>query len=176
MRAFFRFMAKGTRLEIRGKEEFLKELLGPTVQKFLEGCLMSGIGKWEPVEDDAPASVPASVPPVVPAERIQTTESLPTLAELRARASVNNNKELVTLVVYYADQYKKTLPTNEDIRQLLREELREKDEVLRSMTTYLQRAKKQGWIAQEGKKWRLTSTGIQAVQRMLHSFNIKQEG
>jgi len=173
MRAFFRFMAKGMRIELRGREEFLKELLGTTAQKFLEGCLMSGIGEWKPVEEHVPASVPAPVPAVVPTEQ---PESPLTLAELRAKANVNNNKELVTLVVYYSDQCKKSLPSNEEIRQLLREELREKDEVLRSMTTYLQRAKKQGWIAQEGKKWRVTSAGIQAVQRMLQSSHIKQGG
>ncbi|WP_156273662.1 hypothetical protein [Neomoorella glycerini] len=90
-----------------------------------------------------------------------------TLPELRSRASVTNNKELVTLVVYYGDYYRGQAPNTEEVRRMLREELREKSKTVNAVSTYLQRARKEGWIDQEGKKWRMTSTGIQRVKTWL---------
>ncbi|WP_084665784.1 hypothetical protein [Thermanaeromonas toyohensis] len=170
MRGYFRFMAKGVRVDLKVEQAFLKEVLGDTLKKFLEGCLMSGICEWKPVEEDTPAT-PTSAPTAVPVEQ---AEPLLTLPELRAQANVANNKELVTLVIYYADYCQKNPPSNEEIRRLLREELREKDVVLNSMTTYLQRAKRQGWVAQEGKRWRITSTGLQKIQQMLGSSTLSK--
>lgn len=158
MEGVFRFVAKGLEMEIRGGEEFLKEVLGDRLQKILDECLVKGLFAWQP-EDPAPARKETA--------KEETSEPVPTLAEMRSRANITNNKELVTLAIYYAEYYQKNPPNNDDLRHLLREELREKEVVLNSMTTYLQRAKKQGWIAQEGKRWRMTSTGLQKMQQLL---------
>lgn len=160
MEAYFRFTASGAELELKGGEEFIKGLLGDKIQELIHDFMKQGISRLEVTVEEP--SGPAEESPLPDKENI-----LPTIAELRAKSRVSNNKELVTLAIYYTDYCQKNSPTNEDLRRILREDLREKDSIVGSLTTYLQRAKKEGWIAQEGKKWRITSTGLKMVQQWL---------
>lgn len=173
MALYFRFATTELEMAIKGREEavkeLLKEMLGNKFQQFLEECLSqkpterkTSPPKKTAVEGRAAAEEGATN--LVPAElKIQT----PTLADMRSKANIANNKELVLLAIYYAHYCQKTPPNNSLIRRLLKEELKERDEVVNSVTTYLQRAKKQGWIEQEGKSWRITSTGLQKIRQIL---------
>ncbi|GFN23650.1 MAG: hypothetical protein IMW96_06550 [Thermoanaerobacteraceae bacterium] len=157
MQAYCRIAVHGGKLVLKGEAEFVKEVLREHLSELLHEWgkesdrVEVAVEPVPAVEEAAPAPPPAS----------------PTMAELRSRARVENNKELVTLAVYYCEHCRHEQPTNEDLRRILKDELREKTSTINSLTTYLQRAKKEGWLGQEGKRWRLTSTGLEKVQELL---------
>ncbi|MGI9952517.1 hypothetical protein V3F56_09170 [Moorellaceae bacterium AZ2] len=157
MKSYCKVVVRGCKVVLKGDQEFVKEVLRDHLSELLHEC-----AKERNYDEEAkePTPVVQDAGPV-------SGGSIPTIAELRSKAGVQNNKELVTLVVYYCDHYRQESPTNEDLRRVLKEDLREKTSTINSLTTYLQRAKKEGWVAQEGKRWRLTGTGLQKVHEWL---------
>ncbi|HBT47668.1 MAG TPA: hypothetical protein DEA73_07320 [Peptococcaceae bacterium] len=158
MEAYCRITVHGGKLVLKGQAEFVKEVLREHLSELLH--------EWGK-EDDRGKERAEPAPAAEEAAPAPSPASPTTMAELRSRARVENNKELVTLAVYYCEHCRHEQPTNEDLRRILKEELREKTSTINSLTTYLQRAKKEGWLGQEGKRWRITSTGMQKVQELL---------
>lgn len=164
MEAYFKLVTRGLKVVLRGDQEFVRETL--TNQLLSELLYEFAKEKSYYAEREGKAAEVEQVSDEGEGME-KNLETIPTIAEFRSRAHVQNNKELVTLVVYYADYCHKEPPTNEDLRRILKADLREKSSTINSLTTYLQRAKKEGWVAQDGKRWRITATGLQKVQEWL---------
>lgn len=168
MEAYFKLVTRGLKVVLKGDQEFVRETL--THQLLSE--LLYEFAKersYFAEREDRAAEVGRVSEEGEGMEK--SLEAIPTIAELRSRAQIQNNKELVTLVVYYADYCRKEPPTNEDLRRILKADLREKSTTVNSLTTYLQRAKREGWVTQDGKRWRITATGLQKVQEWLEEYN-----
>jgi hypothetical protein len=87
------------------------------------------------------------------------------LSDLRAmRARARTNPELVTLLVHLAARQGR--PTdNAELRRLVRG--LDEPAVLASLSTYLRRAERNGWLSREGDRWRLTEAGSVRVAELL---------
>lgn len=168
---YFKLVTRELKIELKGEREYIREILESKLYAFLEtnnkdGCQQQYDPDIFETIDESDKITPHGLEreEAVPEKPV---EPIPTIAELRAKAKLNNNKELVAFVVYYRDHYYKESPTMDDIRLILKDELREKSTVVGSVSTYLQRAKKEGWIDQDGKKWRMTGTGLQVAKEWL---------
>ncbi|MGQ9533410.1 MAG: hypothetical protein ACUVTQ_11520 [Desulfotomaculales bacterium] len=85
--------------------------------------------------------------------------------DLRAvRALARTNPELMTLLVHLAARQGR--PTDSaELRRLARG--LDEPALLSSLSTYLRRAERNGWLSREGDRWRLTEAGSARVAELL---------
>ncbi|WP_338827712.1 hypothetical protein [Neomoorella thermoacetica] len=182
---YLKIITRNFKIVLKGKkEDFVDEALETRLFAFLSriqawGEAITPAANLATVEQiDEEDTIPVSVDnePGVAREKAAAAKEAgdeeimvhsQSISELRARATISNNKELATLVVYYSDYCKKQPPATYDVRRIMREELREKAATVNSVSTYLQRARREGWVDLDGKKWRITSTGLQMIEKML---------
>lgn len=183
---YLKIITRDYKMVLKGKkEDLVDEALETRLLALLSNIQARGetatpaanLAAIEQIDEEDAIPVPADDEAGTPREKaaaatkdagdVETAAQSPSVSEMRARATISNNKELATLVVYYSDICKKQPPSTPDIRRIMREELREKAVTINSVSTYLQRARKEGWIDFDGKKWRMTSTGLQAIEKML---------
>lgn len=182
METYLKIVTRDLKIELKGGVDFIKEVLNQKLYDVLDlasakyqAVFQESDEELENIDanDKIPAAQEAEKGSEIGLEKekgFAKHEILtPSLKELKSRAKLGNNKELVTLVVYYSDFCLHQPPGSEDIRRLLKEELCEKPSILISLSTYLQRAKKEGWVNQEGKRWRMTGAGIEKVREWLKS-------
>ncbi|MGI9862080.1 hypothetical protein SDD30_11945 [Moorella naiadis] len=167
---YLKLVTRELKLELKGEREHIREILESRLYDFLKTKNNDSCSQRDDPEmlERIDASDNIAAQGTEKEEAVsETARTIPTIAELRAKAKLNNNKELVAFVVFYKDYYYKEAPTMDDIRLIMKDELREKSTVVASVSTYLQRAKKEGWIDQDGKRWRMTGIGLQIAKGWL---------
>ncbi|MCG0278589.1 MAG: hypothetical protein L5656_08690 [Thermanaeromonas sp.] len=175
MGLYFRFAVPGLEVAVKGREEavkeLLKEMLGHKFQQILDSCVLRAPNRVETVSPNKAVKNKAAEANASEAEAVQG----PSLAAIYSKANISNNNELILLVVYYMDYCRKTPPDNGLIRKLLRDELNARDEVINSVTTYLKRARNQGWIERQGKVWHVTPLGLEKMQKILGPWALEED-
>lgn len=180
MAFYFRFAVPGLEVAVKGREEAVKEFLKEIqVEKMLRH-------KFQQALDSSNVLAPNEVETVSPNNAARTKKAganaleaepvqVPSFADLYSKANISNNNELILLAVYYMDYCRKTPPDNGLIRKLLREEQNARDEVINSVTTYLKRARNQGWIERQGKVWHITPLGLEKMQKILGPWALEED-
>jgi len=172
MALYFRFAVPGLEVAVKGREEAVKEFLKEMqIKEMLKH-------KFQQALDEGNVPAPNGAKAISPKNAVKTKKAeakaleaeavqAPSFAELYSKANISNNNELILFAVYYTNYYRKSPPDNGFIRKLLRDELNARDEVVNNVTTYLKRAKNQGWIERQGKVWHVTPLGLEKIQKIL---------
>ena len=159
-RAFVEIDGLGSaRLVVEGSRDFVNRLwtlLGAWMDAG-PGSPGGGPARGQPRED--PRDAPSGAAP------LPGSEAGAPASDLRAmRARARTNPELMTLLVYLAARQGR--PTdNAELRRLVRG--LDEPAVLASISTYLRRAERNGWLSREGDRWRLTEAGSARVAELL---------